>query len=134
MTATLTTARGLRAGTAALEILLGLGAVYGTVGMWIGTLGMTSDWLAATGFASWFVPGLALLVVVGIPMLAAAALELRGQHGARLASVVAGVLQIGWIAVQLLVTQRYFVLQPVVLLVAAAILFLAAVRPGDGHG
>jgi hypothetical protein len=41
--------------------------------------------------------------------------------------VSAGVLQVGSIAVQLVMMQRYFLLQPVVLLVAAAILLVAGV-------
>ena len=111
-----------------LELLLGASAVYGGVGLLTGTLGMSDDWLAGTPFASWLVPGVALLLIVAVPMLGAALLEVRRHRLAPTASVLAGVLQVGWIAVQLLVMQRYFVLQPVVLIVAAGLLLVAGVR------
>jgi len=111
-----------------LEALLGASAVYGGFGLLTGTLGMSDAWLAGTPFTSWLVPGIALLLVVAAPMLAAAVLEIRRHHLAPTASVLAGVLQVGWIAVQLLVMQRYFVLQPVVLVVAATILLVAGLR------
>ncbi len=111
-----------------LELLLGASAVYGGVGLLTGSLGMSDDWLAGTPFASWLVPGVALLLIVAVPMLGAALLEVRRHHLAPTASVLAGVLQVGWIAVQLLVMQRYFVLQPAVLLVAAGILLIAGLR------
>lgn len=111
-----------------LEVLLGGSAVYGTVGLLTGTLGMPDDWLTGTPFTGWFVPALALLVVVALPMLGAAALEAMAHPWAAPASVVAGVLQVGWIAVQLLMMQRYFVLQPVVLILAALILLVTGLR------
>jgi hypothetical protein len=111
-----------------LELLLGVSAVYGGIGLLTGTLGMSDDWLIGTPFASWLVPGVALLLVVAAPMLGAALLEVRGHRLAPTASVLAGVLTVGWIAVQLLVVQRYFVLQPVVLIVAAGILLVAGLR------
>ena len=117
-----------RAVLVVLELLLGGSAVYGAVGLLAGTLGMSDDWLVGTPLADWVVPGVALLLVVAAPMLGAAFLELRVHRAAPTASVLAGVSQVGWIAVQLLVMQRYFVLQPVVLLVAAAILLVAGVR------
>jgi hypothetical protein len=111
-----------------LQLLLGASAVYGGVGLLTGTLGMSDDWLVGTPFESWFVPGIALLLIVAAPMLGAALLEVRRHRLAPTASVLAGVLQVGWIAVQLLVMQRYFVLQPVVLFVAAGILLVAGLR------
>lgn len=117
-----------RAVLVVLEVLLGASAVYGGIGLVTGSLGMSDDWLAGTPFASWLLPGIALLVVVAVPMLGAALLEVRGHRLAPAASVLAGVLQVGWIAVQLLIMQRYFVLQPVVLVVAAAMLLVAGAR------
>ena len=111
-----------------LELLLGASAVYGGVGLLTGTLGMSDEWLVGTPFVSWLVPGVALLLIVAAPMLAAGLLEVRGHHLAPPASVLAGVLTVGWIAVQLFVMQRYFVLQPVVLVLAAGILLVAGLR------
>lgn len=118
----------IRAALVVLEGLLGLSALYGAFGMLTETLGMSDAWLSGTPFATWTFPAVALVVVVAIPMLGAAALELRRHRLAPAVSVWAGVVQVGWIAVQLMVFQRYVVLQPVVLLLAAGILLLAGLR------
>ncbi len=70
-------------------------------------------------------PGVFLLAVVAVPMGAAAVLELRRSPWAGAASVVAGAAQVGWIAVQLAVVQRYSVLQPVMIGAGLAVLALA---------
>jgi hypothetical protein len=72
-----------RAVLVVLELLLGVSAGYGAVGLLAGTLGMSDDWLLGTPFADWAVPGVALLLVVAAPMLGAAFLELRGHRAAR---------------------------------------------------
>jgi hypothetical protein len=123
-----------RAALVVLEGLLGLSALYRAFGLLTGTLGMSDTWLLNTPFATWTFPAVALLLVVAAPMLGAAVLELRRHRLAPTVSVLAGVGQVGWIAVQLLVFQRYFVLQPVVLFVAAVILLLSGLRrPVDGR-
>lgn len=95
---------------------------------------MSDAWLLGTPFATWTVPAVALLLVVAVPMLGAAVLELRRHRLAPAVSVLAGVGQVGWIAVQLLVFQRHVVLQPVVRIVAAVILLLAGLRRPLGVG
>jgi hypothetical protein len=89
-------------------------AVYGGVGLLRDTLGMGEDWLATTPFDSWTWPGVALLVTVAVPQLVLGVLCLAGSRWAAPAGVVLGAGLIAWIAVQVLVMQRYFVLQPVV--------------------
>lgn len=111
------------------EIVLGVGALYGGIGLMTRSIGMPDSWLVGTPFPSWTLPGTALILVIALPMLAAAVLESRRAPGAQAATVTAGVLQVGWIAVQLLVMQRYHPFQPLVLIVAAAILLLAGLRP-----
>jgi hypothetical protein len=116
-----------------MEGVLGLSAVFGTYGLLTGTLGMPDAWLAGSPFVTWTFPAVALLLVVAVPMLTAAVLELRRHRLAPTVTVLAGTGQVGWIAAQLLLFQRYFVLQPVVLLVAAVILLVAGLRRA-GHG
>lgn len=130
MTVTRTAAVRRQWPTIVLELLVAMAALYGGVGLvWdlVGdnAIGMTQDWLAGTPFTSWVLPGVFLLAVVAVPMGAAAALELRRSPWAAAASVVAGAAQIGWIAVQLAVMQRYFVLQPVMIGAGLAVLALA---------
>lgn len=140
MTGTVTRAAGVRRQwtTIVVELLIVAAASYGGVGlMWDlvadNAIGMTQDWLVGTRFTSWVLPGVFLLAVVAAPMGAAAVLELRRSPWAAAASVVAGAAQVGWIAVQLAVMQRYFVLQPVMigagLVVLALALWAARHRP-----
>jgi hypothetical protein len=109
-----------------LEVLVAAAALYGGIGLAAGNLiGMPDEWLVGTPFTSWLWPGVFLLLVVAVPMVAAAMLELRGSPRAAVVSVLAGAAQVAWIAVQLLVMQRYHVLQPVMSLAGLAVLLLA---------
>lgn len=126
---TLVARRGTSAVTVTLvvlELLVGAAALYGGIGLAAGNLiGMPDEWLVGTPFTSWLWPGVFLLLVVAVPMVAAAMLELRGSPRAAVVSVLAGAAQVAWIAVQLLVMQRYHVLQPVMSLAGLAVLLLA---------
>jgi hypothetical protein len=123
----------------AVETLVAAAAVYGGVGLIAGNvIGMRDDWLVGTPFRSWVLPGVLLLLVVAAPMAVAAALELRRSPWAAVASVTAGAAQVAWIAAQLAIMQRYFVLQPVmtalgllVILVAIAVRRREPVWPPD---
>src|SRR3954454_18239744 len=99
-----------------LELLIAVGAVYGGVGLiWNDAIGMPDAWLQGTPFTSWTLPGGFLVLVVAVPMAAAAVLELRRSAWAALASVLAGGAEVGWIGAELFVMQRYNVLQPAML-------------------
>ena len=129
-TVTRTAGVGRQWPTIALELLVAAAAIYGGLGLvWDlvadNAIGMRQDWLEGTPFTSWVLPGVFLLAVVAVPMGAAAVLELRRSPWASAASVVAGGAQVGWIAVQLAVMQRYFVLQPVMIGAGLAVLALA---------
>jgi hypothetical protein len=109
-----------------IEALVAAAAVYGGVGMIANNaIGMLDDWLLGTPFHSWVLPGVLLLVVVAAPMAVAAALELGHSPWAAVASVTAGAAQVGWIAAQLAVMQRYFVLQPVMMILGLLVVLLA---------
>lgn len=108
-----------------LEVVVGANAVYGGIGLMVNGLGMPVDWLDGTPFGSWLLPGVFLLAVVAVPMLAAVVAELRRSRWAYLAGVGAGALQVGWILGQLVVLQRYFFLQPVMLAAGLAVAALA---------
>jgi hypothetical protein len=130
MTVTRTAATRRQWTTITLELIVAGMALYGGVGlMWDlvadNAIGMSQDWLEGTPFTSWVLPGVFLLAVVAVPMGTAAVLELRRSPWAAAASVVAGAAQVGWIAAQLAVMQRYFFLQPVVLGAGLAVLALA---------
>ncbi|MGD9988517.1 hypothetical protein [Pseudonocardia sp.] len=115
-------------GLAGLEVLVALSAVYGGVGLVAANaIGMPDDWLVGTPFGSWALPGAMLLIVVAAPMAAAATLELRRSVWAAVGSVAAGAAQVGWIAAELLIMQRYNVLQPVMMLLGLLVVLLALV-------
>jgi hypothetical protein len=118
----------LRAITIGLEVVLGLSAVYGGVGLLTGTIGMPDTWLEGTPFGTWLVPGIALLLLVALPMLTAGVVELRARRESEVVSAVAGLLQVGWISVELLFMRRYDPLQPLVLILATVLLGAVVLR------
>ena len=83
-------------------------------------------WLDGTGFGSWVVPGWLLLLVVALPMTVTLVAEVRRYRWASVASLVAGMLLVGWIGAQWLAVQRFFVLQPVMLVAGLVMVALAA--------
>jgi hypothetical protein len=62
--------------------------------------------LEGTPFGAWLVPGIALLLLVAVPLLAATVVELRARRGAEVVSAVAGLIQVGWSAIELLFIHR----------------------------
>ena len=109
-----------------LELFISASAIYGGVGLiWNNVLGMPDDWLQGTPFTSWTLPGIFLLLVVAVPMAAAAVLGLRRSVWAPAASIIAGATQIGWICVELLIMQEFNVLQPVMCGLGLVVLLLA---------
>jgi hypothetical protein len=109
-----------------LEVVIAVNAVYGGVGLMVNGMGMPGDWLDATPFDSWTLPGVFLLVAVAVPMSIAAVGELTRSRLAYLASITAGLALIGWILLQVVVLRRYFFLQPV--LGVAGLLVVALAR------
>lgn len=99
---------------AAVMLLVAANAVYGGIGLMLDGLGMPSEWLAATPFDSWVLPGLALLITVALPQLAVSGMVVAGHRWAPVAGLAAGVALVGWILVELLVLQHYSFLQPLV--------------------
>jgi hypothetical protein len=110
---------------ATLDGLTGAVAVYGGAELIRDGFGMPDSWLAGTPLTGWVLPGVALLIGVAGPQLAAAALIGGGARLALAAGYLAGLLLIAWIAVELLVLRRYFFLQPVVAGLGAAQVLLA---------
>jgi len=91
----------------ALEIFLGVGALFGGGALILGPdghlLGMPTNLLAGSPFSSFLVPGIILFTVLGVAPLLAAAMTLRRQAFASLAAVAVGVALIGWITVEMVV-------------------------------
>jgi hypothetical protein len=90
-----------------LEILLGLGALFGGGALILAPdghlLGMPTALLAGSPFQSFLVPGIVLFTLGGLAPLLAAALTLRRYPFAPIAAVAVGVTLIGWVSVEMVV-------------------------------
>ena len=86
---------------------------------------MPHSWLTGTPITGWVLPGVVLLIGVAVPQLAAAALIAAGGPRGLAAGYLAGLLLVAWIAVELLILQRYFFLQPVIAGIGMAQVLLA---------
>jgi drug/metabolite transporter superfamily protein YnfA len=109
----------------ALELVIAANAVYGGTGLIVNGMGMPLAWLEGTPFGSWVVPGTLLLALVAVPMAFAVLSEFTRTRLAYPASLIAGVVLVGWIGSQLLVLRRYFFLQPVLAVAGVAVVVLA---------
>jgi len=90
---------GIARAAVALEIFLGVGALFG---------GGRSSWgptatCSGSPFPSYLVPGIVLFTLVGIAPLLAAASTARRQALAPIAAVAVGVTLIGWVCVEMVV-------------------------------
>ena len=115
-------ARGWRVGRrgwqrpvlAGLLFFVAVAAVFGGVGLIRNGMGMPAEWASRLPSGSWTLGGIALLVGVAVPQLAAGWLVASADQRAAIAALAAGLALVVWIAVQLLVLRRYFFLQPVI--------------------
>ena len=116
-----------------LDVVLGVAAVAGGVAAVAFSRGERPGWLRGTVFKSLLWPGLTLLVLVGGSLLAAAVvLGTSDLHTARLVSVEAGVVLVGWGAVMLsaLGYRHWAQVAPLVLGLAVVLLSFALPVPG----
>jgi Pyruvate phosphate dikinase, AMP/ATP-binding domain len=100
-------------------------ALWGGVALVHDGFGMPASWLTGTPFTTWAWPGMLLIVGVALPNLVVAGLVVAHSSWARLAGLLSGGLLVAWIAVQLVVLQHTFFLQPVVVAIGAAEIWLA---------
>jgi hypothetical protein len=110
---------------ATVAVLTGAAAVFGGTELVRNGFGMPLSWLSHTPVHGWALPGAALLAGVAVPQLTLAVLIAVADRRALAAGYLAGLALMAWIAIQLLVLQRYFFLQPVIASVGAAELLFA---------
>jgi hypothetical protein len=106
-------------------LLVGVAGVFGGVSLIRDGFGMPLSWLHQTPFTSWALPGAALLIGVAVPQFLALGLIVSGHRWALAGSYLAGLGLVLWIAVQMLVLQRYFFMQPVIAAAAPVEILLA---------
>ena len=93
-----------RALVVALELFVGIGAIYGGVSLFTDAegFGIEESWLDGTPFTDYTVPG-SVLLVIGVGMLGAALLAVIGSRLAAHAALVMGVVQLCFLVVETLV-------------------------------
>src|ERR1700674_5565523 len=91
----------------ALEIFLGLGALFGGGALILAPdghlLGMPTKLLAGSPFPSFLMPGIVLFTFVGLAPLLAATITVRRHALAPVAAVGVGLTLIGWVSVEMVV-------------------------------
>ena len=122
----------LRLALIILELAVGISALGGGVYALAGARSVPREWLRGSPFRGYLLPGLVLLVVVGGSMLVAAGLLLEGRSAARLVSLEAGVVLLGWTAAQVTVVGYRSWLQPLFFAVGLAVVVLSVAMHGPG--
>lgn len=104
--------KGVRIALFALNVFVGLTAVAGGIGFLTGGLQMPLEWLRDTPFSDYTIPGLVLAIVVGGSTVVAAVMMPIQHEAGVLASALAGVMLVGWIAVEVAMIGLVNWLQP----------------------
>ena len=99
---------------AGLLFFVAVAATFGGVGLIRDGMGMPAERADRLPGGSWTLAGVALLIGVALPQLAAGWLVASGDRRAAIAALAAGLALVAWIVVQVLVLRRYFFLQPVI--------------------
>ena len=112
-----------------LGALLAFGALNAFGGGYYGLAGakdVPTDWLEGSPFSDYFIPSLILFVVVGGALLLAAIAVFARWRSARGIAGGAGVIVLGWLAVQLAIIGYVSWMQPITAIVALVVLALAS--------
>jgi hypothetical protein len=107
----------------ALEVLLAVSAVAGSVGLATGSLSM-GETERQLPFHSPVLGGIALAAIVAVPAIVAAVAALRRRPWARSAHLVTGILLMAWIVLETAVIGLSSPLQPIMFAWGAAIIGL----------
>ena len=119
-------ARMVRNALLVVEVLVGLSAVAGGVGLIAGFLGMPLEQLQGTPFNDYLIPGLILAIAVGGSHLVAASLLADHHPLAVLTSLAAGCVMMGWIVGEVILLGYISVLQPLMFAFGLLVFGLAA--------
>ena len=98
--------RVVRGVLTALDAVVGLTALGGGVSLMTGIDAFPASWLEGTPFSSYVVPGLILATAVGGSAIVAAIAVAAGRRFGALASIVAGVVLMGWISGEVLLLKQ----------------------------
>lgn len=116
----------------ALGALLAFGAANALGGGYYGVSGargVPTEWLKGSPFPDYFVPSLILLVIVGGVFMVATVAVFAGLRGARLAALTAGIVVLGWLAVQLAIIGYVSWMQPTTEIAGVLVVVLGSLLP-----
>jgi len=115
-----------------LGALLFFGAMNAFAGGYFGLSGaegVPTEWLRGSPFRDYFVPSLVLLVVVGGSLTVAAIAVFTGLRVARLVALTAGIVVLGWLAVQLPIIGYVSWMQPTTAIAGVLVVVLGWLLP-----
>jgi hypothetical protein len=121
---------GVRRTVIGVSLFNAVSAFGGGAGLVSGTLPVPVDLLRHTPFDSYVIPGLFLAVLIGGSALAGAVALLTRARGARLLSMAAGVIMIGWITGETMLIQGFSWLQGFYLLTGLVVAVGSWYLPG----
>jgi hypothetical protein len=98
--------RVVRGVLTALDAVVGLTALGGGVSLMTGIDAFPASWLEGTPFSSYVVPGLILATAVGGSAIAASIAVAASRRFGAVASIVAGVVLMGWIIGEVLLLKQ----------------------------
>lgn len=119
---------------AVLAGVMAVGGAAGAVGLWTGSIDFGEEINGRLPWGSMVFAGAALLLVVGLPMAVAAVAAWRDDSRAPTLLVVAGVLLVGWIAVELAFIRSVSWLHPVCALWGLVVALLGWQVQRSGRG
>ena len=128
--APVTTARSApRRGLSAFAAVIALSAWGGAAGLIWGFLDLGAEVTPRLPFASPVLGGLALIACVAVPMTIVAVLAWQGDPRTGPATVAAGVLQVGWILVELAFIRVLSFFHPIYLVIGIALIVIGRRAP-----
>lgn len=118
------------------DLLAGVAAVAGSIGLVSGAIQLPSDWLSGSPFSSYTAPGLTLGIAVGGSALGATPVTvLFSRPAGAMASAIAGAVLAGWIVGEVGLIGLVSWMQPVLFGYGVAMVALAALyrdaRPSE---
>lgn len=110
-----------------LLLLNGINAVYGGWLLMIdpsgGKLQLPLDYLEHSFFNNYLIPGIILFVMNGISSICIAALVIAKYKYAPLLILLQGIVLVGWIAIQILLLQKFYYLQLILGMIGLCMMF-----------
>ncbi|TVR62756.1 MAG: hypothetical protein EA426_01400 [Spirochaetaceae bacterium] len=107
---------------AGLHFFVGVGAVFGGLAAVtdpVAPLGISTEALAYGPFADFLIPGLVLLIALGLGNIGTGILAIRKTRFHGIVSGIAGAMLVGWIVIQCVILQTIAALHVVFFLIGA---------------